>query len=209
MAVEKSRFFNYNEAEENEYQADDFAEYFRTYFADGVCSLETNLQVSANGTGMIVSVGYGAASIQGYGYWLKDNSTGVKTLPISAANSSNPRIDRIVARLDKSASGQAITLAVLSGTPAASPSAPALTRADNIYEISLAQVYVGAGVLNIAADKITDERSNNSVCGLCEPAAVRNYINQGLKTTDSPTFAAVAVTGTLEAQKVIGAVYQE
>lgn len=208
MALEKSRFFDYTEQNELEYQADEFAEFFRTFFADGVCALGTNLQVTADGSGMLVSIGYGAAAVQGYGYWLKDNSTGVKTLPIGAASPSNPRIDRIVLRLDKSVGVSSIVLAVIAGTSAADPAPPALTRAGNIYELSLAQVRVDAGVLNIATDKVTDERPNNDVCGLSEPKSVRDFINQGVKTTDSPKFASATITGTLTANKVIGAVYQ-
>jgi len=47
---------------------------------------------------------------------------------------------------------------VLTGTPAASPTPPNVTQSSTIWEISLAQVYVGAAVSTIAAGNITDER---------------------------------------------------
>lgn len=207
MALEKSRFFDYAD-DDKEYQADEFAEFFRTFLSDGVPELGTNLQVMAPGTGMIVNVNYGAAVVQGYGYWLKDDETGTKTLPIAAAPASNTRIDRVVLRLDKSVATRSINLAVLTGTPAMSPSPPALTREGNVYELSLAQVTVGPGVLSIAADKVTDERANRDVCGIIEPKSVRDSIDQAVKTTSSPTFEGVTVNGTMTANKVIGAVYQ-
>lgn len=207
MAQEISRFFDYMD-DDKEYQADEFAEFFRTFLTDGVPELGTNLQITAPGTGMTVNAGYGAAIVQGYGYWLKDDGTGIKSLNIAAAPSSNTRIDRVVLRLDKSVATRSIMLAVLTGTPAASPFPPALTREGNIYELSLARVTVGPGVLSIAPAAVTDERPDNSVCGLVEPRRIRDSIDQPVKVTSSPTFAGVTVTGTVTANKVIGAVYQ-
>jgi hypothetical protein len=205
MALEESRFFD-SVDNDKQYTAEQFAEYFRQFLASGVYDTGTNLQVAAT-SGMVVSIGYGAAMIDGYGYWLKDNSGGAKTLTIGAAN-TQPRIDRIVLRLDKSVGTRSVILAVKAGTPAASPAAPALTRSGNVYEISLAQILVGANVVQITAGNITDERTDTSVCGMVEPKRMRDTINQGVKTTDSPTFAAATVSGTLTANKVVGAVYQ-
>lgn len=205
MAQEQSRFFD-SVASDRQYAAEDFAEYFRTFLTSGVFEAGTNLQVSPS-SGLVLAVGYGAAMLDGYGFWLKDDSTGVKTVSLVAANTL-PRKDRIVVRLDKSVGTRLATIAVKTGTPAASPSAPTLTRAGNIFEISLAVVAVGANVLSISAGNITDERTNNSVCGIVEPIRVRDYLNQSVKTTDSPTFAAATIAGTLSANKVIGTVYQ-
>lgn len=205
MAKEESRFFD-SVSSDRQYTAEQFAEYFRQFLASGVFETGTNLQVTAS-TGMIVSVGYGAAMVDGYGYWLKSDAGGAKTLTIGAA-AAQPRIDRIVVRLDKSVGTRSVVLAVKAGTPAASPSAPALTRSGNVYEISLARVLVGAGVVQIVAGNITDERTDTAVCGVVEPKRIRDSINQGVKTTDSPTFAAATVTGTITANKVVGAVYQ-
>lgn len=205
MAQEQSRFFD-SVASDRQYAAEDFAEYFRTFLTSGVFEAGTNLQVSPS-SGLVLAVGYGAAMLDGYGFWLKDDSTGVKTVSLVAANTL-PRKDRIVVRLDKSVGTRLATIAVKTGTPAAAPSAPALTRAGNIFEISLAVVAVGANVLSISAGNITDERTNNSVCGIVEPKKIRDYLNQSVKTTDSPTFASATIAGTLSANKVIGTVYQ-
>ncbi|MDD2300597.1 MAG: hypothetical protein PHU69_13305 [Fermentimonas sp.] len=81
------------------------------------------------------------------------------------ADATNPRIDRVVARLSVSVN-QSVTFAIKTGTPAANPSAPALTRTSETYEISLARIAVGAGVTSIGAGDITDERGDATVCGV-------------------------------------------
>lgn len=109
---------------------------------------------------MAVAVTAGSVNIQGY--WM--DSDDIETLQLAAADVNNPRIDRVVVRLDTSVNME-VTLAALTGTPASSPAAPALTRTNYIYELSLAQVYVGVGASYISTSNITDERRNASYCG--------------------------------------------
>ncbi|HJK49721.1 MAG TPA: tail fiber protein [Methanocorpusculum sp.] len=109
---------------------------------------------------MAVAVTAGSVNIQGY--WM--DSDDIETLQLAAADVNNPRIDRVVVRLDTSVNME-VTLAALTGTPASSPAAPALTRTNYIYELSLAQVYVGVGATYISTSNITDERRNASYCG--------------------------------------------
>lgn len=89
-------------------------------------------------------------------------NTEAKRLQLDAASTNYPRIDRIVIRYSKSENK--VYLAVRKGTAAKSPSAPAIVRDANTYEISLAQVRVNAGATSVSS--ITDERLNNDVCGL-------------------------------------------
>jgi hypothetical protein len=85
------------------------------------------------------------------------DSTAEETLTIAAADLSNPRIDRVVLRLDPTANS--IILAVITGTPAPSPSAPALTQTTGaVYELPIALVAVGTAVATIAPANVTDER---------------------------------------------------
>lgn len=89
--------------------------------------------------------------------------TAQETLIIGVAPAApNSRIDRIVLRRDQATN--VLSLAVLAGTPGNPPAAPALTR-NGIYEISLAQVYVGSGVVVINPEDITDERGEDAFCG--------------------------------------------
>jgi hypothetical protein len=125
----------------------------RNWLATGVIKAYLNeFQVYADSTGMQVKVKSGAANVLGIYF----DSDAEEILAIAAANADNPRIDRIIVRLDLPADN--IDLAVLQGTPAASPTAPALTQNNTRWEISLAQVYVGANVSTIAAVNVTDER---------------------------------------------------
>lgn len=120
----------------------------------GVINGQLNqLNPFADSTGMQVKIDTGLAWIQGYFY---KNDTLV-TLPIAAADATNPRIDRIILRVDWTANS--IQLAILQGTPATSPTAPALTQNSAKWEISLAQVRVNATVTTIAATNVTDERT--------------------------------------------------
>lgn len=126
----------------------------RNWLATGVIKAYLNeLQVYANSTGMNVKVKSGAANMQGIYF----DSDAEEVLSIAAANASNPRIDRIIVRLDLLA--DSTDFAVLQGVPAVSPVAPAVTQNSSRWEISLAQVYVGANVSTIAAGNITDERN--------------------------------------------------
>lgn len=111
-------------------------------------------------SGMQVTINQGVASIQGHQFF----SDAPITLTVSSANTS-PRIDRVVLRLDPF-TARGITPMVIKGTPAASPSAPALVRSDGIYDIGLATIYVGANVTYISQSVITDTRTDANTCGI-------------------------------------------
>lgn len=115
-------------------------------------SYNNELSVYADSTGMQAKIKTGAAWIKGH-YFEADAE---EVLAIGTADGTNPRIDRIIVRLDWSLN--TIQLAVLQGTPAVSPTAPALTQNTSRWEISLSQVYVGANVSTITPGNITDER---------------------------------------------------
>jgi hypothetical protein len=112
------------------------------------------LEPFADSSGMNVKIRDGQALVRGHYY----DSTAQETLTIANADLSNPRIDVVVLRLDPSANS--IVLAVVAGTPASSPTAPALTQTVGaVYEFPLAEVRVNAAVATIAPENITDLRS--------------------------------------------------
>ena len=114
----------------------------------------------ADPSAMKIVVSTGTAIINGR---FCENDTAFP-LNITAANASNPRIDRVVVRLS-AVTNRTIDIVVKAGTPASSPAAPALTRTSDVYEVSLASIAVGAGVSSIITANITDERGDPSVCG--------------------------------------------
>lgn len=111
------------------------------------------LEVYADSTGMQVKAKSGQAMVRGHYY----NNSAQVSLVITAADATNDRIDNVVLELDPSAN--TIVLKVVDGTPAASPTAPALTQTDaGIYQIKLAEVLVAATVTTIDAGDVTDTR---------------------------------------------------
>lgn len=141
------------------YNADDISGFFYNLISNGVLATpSTNLQVQA-GSGMTVSVSPGYGMIQAKYIDL----TTAQSVQLTAADIALDRIDRIVLRLDRQ--NRQIVIAAKTGTPAANPAAPALTRTTDIWELSLARIYVAAGATSITQAEITDERSNTSVCG--------------------------------------------
>ena len=156
--MEKSGFFN-SSSGDRIYDATDFATYFGSLVSNGIFYKDTsNLQV-APGSGMAVNMAAGSGWINGYHY---ENTT-VLSKTLETANGSFPRIDRIVLRwsfLDRS-----IVVAVLTGTATATPSAPALTRSTDVYELCLAEVLVPQAATSITAGNISDTRLNSNLCG--------------------------------------------
>ena len=111
------------------------------------------LLVTADGTGMAVSVGSGQALIRGHYY----SSTGAVSLTIATSDPSDPRIDVVVLELDPTAN--TTVLKVLTGTPGAVPVAPALTETDaGVYQMAMANVQVDAAALAIDSGDLTDRR---------------------------------------------------
>lgn len=166
--MEKSSFFN-SVSHDRTYKAEDWAEYFASFIGNGVFPVpSTGLQVVID-SGMNVNIKAGKAWINGYFY----NNTSDLTITIGTADGQLNRIDRIVVRWDLT--NRIISAKVKSSAYSASPTAPALQRDADIYELALADVFVGAGVTAITQSNITDQRLNTSLCGVV--AAVVDQID--------------------------------
>lgn len=158
MAV-RSSFFNSVNGDRR-YLANNFAEYFASFIANGIFPNPSNTLQVYEKTNMTVTVKPGKGWINGYfavneyDYDLTlDNADGVLN-----------RIDRIVLRLDFNA--RAINIAVKKGTFASTPVAPTLQRDADAHELALADVYVTKGATTIRQSNITDQRLNNALCGV-------------------------------------------
>jgi hypothetical protein len=131
-----------------------FSQWARNIGEGVIAGKGLELEPFADSTGMTVKVKSGQALVRGHYY----SSSAEETLTVPTANPTNPRIDLIVARLDPTANS--IVLALVAGTPSGSPAAPAPTQTDSeIYELPIAEVYVGAAVVTIIAGNVTDLRS--------------------------------------------------
>lgn len=146
------------------YDSADFSRHLETVAGDGyVFGKDDELEVvETSPASLSVDVGLGGAWVQGRYF---EVYSAAENLTISTADATNDRIDRVVVRLD--ISNREIILAVLTGTPAATPSPPSLTRDSSTYELSLAQIYVAANATEVTTSDITDEREDDSVCGVC------------------------------------------
>ena len=158
--AQKSYFFD-SVDHDRIYTAADFARVFGAIAGrDGVIyGYGDELKVTP-GSGMAVKVGTGAAFVQGRMLEVYDQA---ETLPITTADATNPRIDRVVVRVDLSTAQRKAYLAVKTGTAAATPVAPLLQQDSTIWETSLAQVRVPAGATGIVVGDIADEREYTSL----------------------------------------------
>ena len=157
--MEQSSFFN-SVSGDRKYKAEDWASYFGSFIGNGVFPVpSTGLQVVA-GSGMQVTVKAGKAWINGYFY----NNTSDLSLTLATADGVLNRIDRIVVRWDLT--NRVMSVKAKSSSYSASPTAPAVERDADIYELAIADVYVGAGVTAITGSSITDKRLDSTVCGV-------------------------------------------
>jgi hypothetical protein len=110
------------------------------------------LEPFGDSSGMVVKVKSGQAWIKGFFF----ESDAQESLNIGASDPTNPRIDVVVARLDKTAN--TIDFVVVAGTPAADPAIPAITDTATVTDMPLAYVNVLAGVSTITAGNVYDIR---------------------------------------------------
>lgn len=157
--MEKCSFFN-SVSGDRKYKAEDWAGYFASFIGNGVFPVpSTGLQAVA-GEAMTVNLYAGSAWVNGYFY----RNTADLTLSLPTADGVLKRIDRIVVRWNLT--DRKIYAAVKSGAPSDAPSAPALQRDADAYELCLADVLVSAGATAISQADITDQRLSTSLCGV-------------------------------------------
>ncbi|HNW87922.1 MAG TPA: hypothetical protein PKJ47_13415 [Candidatus Limiplasma sp.] len=157
--MEKCSFFNSINGDRR-YKAEEWADYFSSFIGNGVFGYASdNLLVSAV-SGMTIAISAGKAWINGYFY----HNTDALNTALATADGVLNRIDRVVLRWSLAA--RSIAVAVKQGVAASTPVAPALQRDADVYELALADVLVGKGVLLILQSNITDQRLNSTLCGL-------------------------------------------
>lgn len=130
----------------------------------GVFSSAEDFPVTAAG-GLKVTVGGGRGWVHPSrftGYSITKREADTLALPL--ADPSLPRIDRIVMRYD--AGARAASLQVLQGTASSTPTAPAISRTELIYDLCLAEITRPAGSTSISTGQITDTRLDEKLCGI-------------------------------------------
>ena len=173
----------------------------------GVFSGDEDFPVTAAG-GLKVTVGAGRGWVHPSrftGYSITKRESDTLTMPL--ADPSLPRIDRIVMRYD--AGARAASLQVLQGTASSTPTAPAISRTELIYDLCLAEITRPAAAASITTGQITDTRLDEALCGIVRDgvtgiptdellAAARERINA---LEEKATSSAAAAKDSAEAAK--------
>ena len=189
-----------------DFDAADVAAYLAG-LTSGVFSGAEDFPVTAAG-GLKVTVGAGRGWVHPSrftGYSITKREADTLTMPL--ADPSLPRIDRIVMRYDSGA--RAASLHVLQGTASSTPTAPAISRTELIYDLCLAEITRPAGSTSISTGQITDTRLDEALCGLVRDgvtgiptdellAAARERINA---LEEKATSSAAAAKDSAEAAK--------
>lgn len=136
----------------------------------------------APNAGMDIDVAAGKAFIDGTFVSLVAD-----TLTVPANNSGRDRLDRVIIRVDYP--NKTASIVLKNGTPSVVPEVPDLVQVSgDIYEMSVARVYVSAGLAAITASHILDEREI-----LESSSNAYNYANENILPNSE--FMASAGTG--------------
>jgi hypothetical protein len=158
--MQKSGFFNAlltNGVHDRKYNANDYCDNLAVVISNGVLrSGGDDLKVTA--TGMLVTVGVGRAWINGH-YYLNDTP---HTFAAVSAPIGGTRYDRVFLRLDKSLAVRSVSLVYQQGVASDNPTAPAPVREGDIYDLVLADIYVGTNATSVS---VADRRANSNLCG--------------------------------------------
>lgn len=124
----------------------------------------SHLGVTANDT-MEVSLGSGIAWLHydEFAGCVYGNKSAL-ALAVEMSDGEYNRIDRVCIRLEML--NNKCYAYIKKGTASENPVPPELQRDNVAYEISVAQIFVGAGIIAINAGNVTDERLDETVCGL-------------------------------------------
>ena len=189
-----------------DFDAADVAAYLAG-LTSGVFSGDEDFPVTAAG-GLKVTVGAGRGWVHPSrftGYSITKREADTLTMPL--ADPSLSRIDRIVLRYD--AGARAASLQVLQGTASSTPTAPAISRTELIYDLCLAEIKRPAGSTAVTTGQITDTRLDEKLCGIVRDgvtgiptdellAAARERINA---LEENATTSAAAAKDSAEAAK--------
>lgn len=158
------KFFNSTATDKRLYQAEDFADFFAEFLSSGLVHRDGEPFIDTilgSNTKSQTRVSVGSAIIKGHLY--KNDSD----IVLNHYKRNLPKIDRIVLRLDNREDNRFIKIFILEGEPSTTPVAPSLTRTNEIYELSLAQVRV-PDVVTDTDLVIVDERYNEELCGIAD-----------------------------------------
>lgn len=137
----------------------------------GVWSGEGNLAVTVTGARQL-SLSKGLAWFTTDDFWGKVyGNTGPISFNLPTADGVLDRICRLVIRWNKTTNTAAAML--ISGELSSTPEAPARNMTDELYDLVLADYLVLHGETQASAARLTDQRLNESLCGLMRDGVTR------------------------------------
>lgn len=158
--MQKSGFFNALNKDgvyDRKYNANDYSDNLAVVISNGVLRSDNDdLRVTASG--MITTVAAGRAWINGHYYY---NDTPLSFAAVTAP-AGGTRYDRVFLRLNTDIAARSIELVYRQGTASNSPVKPAPVREGNIYELVLADIFVGTNATSVV---VTDTRADKNLCG--------------------------------------------
>lgn len=134
-----------------------WANYWKGVIPDGViANIGEELKPYGASIGMNIKVGSGAIMIDNH----RAIMNSATTVSVSEADPTYPRIDALVARINYGNEDESyVELSVLEGTAENDPECPTVSQVTGgIYEVKLAEINVGAGILTINAEDVSDTR---------------------------------------------------
>jgi hypothetical protein len=154
-------------------------------FATGIAASPTtdHYKVTANGSNLTLTItavgGNSQANVRGHAVSLTSNAV----LTVAAAE-AGARVDLVVLRLDYAAN--TIAPAIIKGTSGSSTVPSPSWGAGNFYDLPLAKVAVGAGVLLITSTNLTDYRRFAGFTPGAWPTVGRptTHLSMGWNTSD-------------------------
>lgn len=148
-----SGFFN-SDAGDRVYDAEDFNEFFDGFVNDGVFTTIGDSLAVSESSGLQIRVGSGRAWF--LRSWLLNSADYFLTL--DAADLTYGRIDIVAMDFDKRTTVRDNTIIIVKGTPAGSPTPPALISTEDHIQIPLAHIQVDANETIITNSEITNKR---------------------------------------------------
>lgn len=172
-----SGYFNSIDGD-RKYNAEQMTMYFKGLVSDGVFANVGDQFLITPAGDLTVNVGSGRALVKTH--WLENDA--VYPLNFGAASVEYDRRDGIFLRCDLSENSREISILVKKGTPAASPTTPAVeTETEYVKELRIGYVRIRANATTISQSDIVME-IGSSVCpwvtGLIEQVDISELFNQ-------------------------------
>lgn len=159
--MEKSYFFDSDNGD-RKYGSTYWADYFSSFIENGIfvkTGSELSMNLSPYGDRAFI-LRPGKAFINGYGY----NNDSDKSIEIPEPHATLNRIDSIV--IQWNLSERQIRAKLRSSTPSENPTPVTPVRNAEIWELVVAEIYVGKGNSQLNITSYKDKRYDTNVCGI-------------------------------------------